>query len=352
MSRRSAGWTAVLLIAALALVSIGAAGAAPKGDLTVTLGTASGEFDPSQDVIVTVTITNETGRTVRILRWLTPVDGVEEPLFTVTRDGQPVAYTGPHAKRPQATGRDYVSVKSGESITRAVDLGESYDLTGTGQYEVAFNVSAYGLLDEKKSNVQALVSSAISLKVGGRAAKGGKPTPPPPPAPGGTSFNACSTTQQSVLAAARNAAKTYASGALGYLNAGTTGSRYTTWFGIVETTRYDTVRSNFEKISGRMADAGITFDCSSKRNVYAYVYPNAPYTIYLGRVYWNAPATGTDSQAGTLIHEMSHFTVVAGTDDVVYGQAGAMNLASTDPASAIRNADSHEYFAENTPARS
>ena len=24
-------------------------------------------------------------------------------------------------------------------------------------------------------------------------------------------------------------------------------------------------------------------------------------------VYWTAPAVGTDSQAGTLIHEMSHF---------------------------------------------
>ena len=40
--------------------------------------------------------------------------------------------------------------------------------------------------------------------------------------------------------------------------------------------------------------------------------PNKPYTIYLGRVFWTAPATGTDSQAGTLIHEISHFDVVAG----------------------------------------
>ena len=47
---------------------------------------------------------------------------------------------------------------------------------------------------------------------------------------------------------------------------------------------------------------------------------------------------------------MSHFDVVAGTDDVVYGQTGAMNLASTDPNRAITNADSHEYFAENTEA--
>jgi peptidyl-Lys metalloendopeptidase len=69
----------------------------------------------------------------------------------------------------------------------------------------------------------------------------------------------------------------------------------------------------------------------------------------LGRVYWSAPATGTDSQAGTLIHEMSHFTVVAGTDDLAYGQTAAEALATSDPDSAIRNADSHGYFAENSP---
>jgi peptidyl-Lys metalloendopeptidase len=47
---------------------------------------------------------------------------------------------------------------------------------------------------------------------------------------------------------------------------------------------------------------------------------------------------------------MSHFTVVASTNDYVYGQTGAKNLAISDPSKAINNADNHEYFAENTPA--
>jgi peptidyl-Lys metalloendopeptidase len=46
---------------------------------------------------------------------------------------------------------------------------------------------------------------------------------------------------------------------------------------------------------------------------------------------------------------MSHFNVVASTDDWVYGQAGAKNLAITNPTQAIDNADNHEYFAENNP---
>ena len=48
---------------------------------------------------------------------------------------------------------------------------------------------------------------------------------------------------------------------------------------------------------------------------------------------------------------MSHFDVVASTDDFVYGQTGAMSLAITDPDDAVMNADNHEYFAENTPYR-
>jgi peptidyl-Lys metalloendopeptidase len=63
-------------------------------------------------------------------------------------------------------------------------------------------------------------------------------------------------------------------------------------------------------------------------------------------------STGTDSKAGTIVHEQSHFTVNGGTQDIVYGQSGAKSLAISNPAQAIMNADSHEYFAENTPAQS
>src|SRR5262249_37843775 len=93
----------------------------------------------------------------------------------------------------------------------------------------------------------------------------------------------------------------------------------------------------------------ITINCGCTSSAYAYVYPSQHYQIYVCNAFWNAPLTGTDSKAGTLIHEMSHFNVVAGTDDHVYGQAGARNLAISNPNAAVDNADSHEYFAENTP---
>ena len=62
--------------------------------------------------------------------------------------------------------------------------------------------------------------------------------------------------------------------------------------------------------------------------------------------------TGTDSRGGTLLHAMSRFTVVAGTDDWAYGQATAGALAGSNPDRAIDNADSREYFGENATRRS
>ena len=341
----------LLLVLLVALMLTSAVGAAPKNGAAVALSVAQSEFDSSQDVLVTVTVSNPTKHTVHVLKWFTPAEGVEESLFTVTRDGQPVAYTGAHYKRPAATGKDYVSLKAGESFTSVVSLGEYYDLSESGQYEVAYGVAAFNLFDEKGNAFKfkdVLTSEKISMQIAGRAPRA-KPTPPPTPIPGSNSFNACTETQKSQLVSARDEAKTYASDAENYLLANNQGPRYVTWFGVFSSSRYDTVKTNFTKISNAMDNAGVAFDCKCKQNYYAYVYPNQPYNIYLCKVFWTAPLSGTDSKAGTLIHEMSHFNVVAGTDDVVYGQTGAKNLASTDPNLAITNADNHEYFAENTP---
>lgn len=342
---------ALLFVLLVALMLTSAVGAAPNSGAVVSLSVAQSEFDSSQDVLVTVTVSNPTNHTVRVLKWFTPAEGVEESLFAVTRDGLPVAYTGAHYKRPAVTGKDYLSLKAGESITSIVNLGDYYDLSESGQYEVAYAVASFNLFDEKGNAFKfrdVLTSEKISMQVAGRAPKG-KPTPPPTPPPGGNAFSACTDTQITQLVAARDQAKTYASDAENYLLANKQGPRYVTWFGAITSTRYNTVKSHFTAISDAMDNAGITFDCKCKQNYYAYVYPNQPYNIYLCKVFWTAPLSGTDSKAGTLIHEMSHFNVVAGTDDVVYGQAGAKNLASTDPNLAITNADNHEYFAENTP---
>jgi len=51
-----------------------------------------------------------------------------------------------------------------------------------------------------------------------------------------------------------------------------------------------------------------------------------------------------------VIHELSHFNAVAGTKDHAYGIENTKALAISSPGYAVLNADSYEYFAENTPS--
>lgn len=333
------------------LVSSSTVFAASKETPVVVLGASQTSFGESENVVINVTYSNPSDHTLRILKWFTPVDGLEEPVFAITVNGKEVSYSGAIYKRPLPTGNDYINLKSGESITLPVILSDYYDFSETGKYVVRYDATSVYLFSEKSAanlSSESLTSAEITLKVAGKAPKV-RPTPTPPPA-GSTAFNACTTAQQSILVSARTEAKTYASTAWDYLLKMTAGtSRYTTWFGAYNTSRLDTVTMHFDSLATAWNTAGVTFDCKCRQNYYAYVYPNKPYTIYLCRVFWQAPLTGTDSQAGTLIHEMSHFYTVASTQDYVYGQTGAMSLAISDPAKAVMNADNHEYFAENNP---
>lgn len=350
---------AFLLVVVLTFASITGAGAAPKGEAVVTLSVDQTSFTSTESVVIHVLIENLGKNPVKVLKWYTPAEDVEEPLFAVISDNKAVEYTGAHYKRPAATGSDYVVLKAGESFTRDVDLGQYYDLTSTGNYSVIYDVASWNLFSEKGSDrnaVEHLSSNKLDLTIQGRAPASFSKLSGVTQAAvtGGTTFSKCTVSQQADLANARAQASTYAANALSYLNTKATSQptlRYTTWFGLYVSSRYSTVTSHYSAISNAMDTASITLDCGCKKKYYAYVYPNQPYTIYLCSVFWPAPLTGTDSKAGTLIHEMSHFNVVASTDDWAYGQTNAKSLATSDPTKAIDNADSHEYFAENTPAQ-
>ncbi len=347
----------VLLIAlalVLALTSMGAvsmAGAADGVEVRLTAGQAA--FSAGESVLVQVSISNPTGKAVKVLKWYTPADAIEEPLFSVALDGQAVAYLGAIYKRPAPSSADYLALKAGESVTYTVDLAAYYDLSASGNYTVRYAAASPDLYAEKPGalkKIASLTSNEVSVWVEGRQSGPALETIVPEAVTGGTTFSKCTAAQQATLLKARTQASTYAADALSYLTAGTQGSRYTTWFGVYTSSRYNAVKGNFGKISSAMDTATVNLNCGCKKKYYAYVYPNQPYNIYVCSVFWRAPLAGTDSQGGTLIHEMSHFNVVASTNDYVYGQSGAKSLAISNPNQAIANADNHEYFAENNPA--
>jgi len=343
-------------------------------DIAVELDTVQQSFSASDDVTVQVTLRNNSNKPAKILRWYTPADGLQDDLFDISVNGQDVAYTGKRVKRAAATARDYLTLQPGASAQYQVELTGAYDLPASGNYQIQYHVEAlalHGVVPKLTPQQQAqaeqmlvdtpvpaLQSDAIyrQIEVDAKAASDIQ-WPALVTLAGSVSYAAnCSSSRRTSIATALASAKSYASGSYNYLSTYPSTSRansvrYKTWFGSYTSSRWSTVSNNFNKINSALNNQPLQFDCGCTDSYYAYVYPNQPYKIYLCNAFWSAANTGTDSKAGTIVHETSHFTVVADTDDIAYGQSAAKSLALSNPAQAVKNADSHEYFAENTPAQ-
>lgn len=349
---------------AIAAGSVWAFQSVNAADLQVTL-TSGG------DTTVVFTLTNPSDEAVSILKWETALEAeIVHDLFAVTASGRGVQvferaeYIGRTFRRVEADADDFVTIGSGESVSTRVELADYYRIPADGLYNVRYEGEAmiatsaelrstHGKTSDKPSATimtgyesQDLVSNSMSLSMA--RSIGGVIARPP-------EYNLCTASQQSIIASANDAAEMAASESLNALQTlpeadRNSSPRYDQWFGTYTADRYDRVLNTFDAINTALADEVMSYDCSCDiAGVYAYVYPSQPYDIYLCPVFWAVPQTGADSQSDTIIHEVSHFTIVAGTDDVVYGQSLAENLADSDPDSAISNADNVAYFSSNDP---
>jgi hypothetical protein len=55
----------------------------PTIDAAVSISADKAFFDAAEEVTLHVTITNPNADSIRVLKWFTPVEGVEEPIFSV-----------------------------------------------------------------------------------------------------------------------------------------------------------------------------------------------------------------------------------------------------------------------------
>ncbi|CAN5246146.1 M35 family metallo-endopeptidase [soil metagenome] len=327
-----------------------------------------GEADGSGSVAFQ--ITNNSAQVLKVPYWQLPSGSAEGKLFQVLRNGKAATYLGPVVKRPAPTEADMVSFQPYETKGFQVNLAESYDMAAGGPFSVTYDSVLNGartaggrkiagangrLAGLRSSEVTVWVDGESALKAQGKGNVSGKGKPGSGgTVVGGITYVGCSSTQITDAGAGVLQARTYTQGARNYFatHASPT-TRYTTWFGAFTTTRFSTATNHFIALDNALAQSGgqVKINCGCNQNYYAYVYPTKPYEIFVCRAFWTAPTSGTDSKGGTLIHETSHFNVVASTNDVVYGQTGSKSLAISDPDGALNNADSHEYFAENTPSQ-
>jgi peptidyl-Lys metalloendopeptidase len=334
---------------------------APAGfaDVAVELAMDSGAFKTSEEVRVLLTLQNRGPEPVSILKWHTPEQDLEEDLFLILHDGVEVPYQGPHFKRAAPIEEDFVRLAAGETVSGWIELSSAYALSASGNYRLQYRVEGMDLEDPvnargvdaaaSDSRLKRLESGWVDFTISGDRQASAISPDPYTAAGEGIGFQSCSNSEQADLSDAVDAAREMVAGVRGYFGSGRNASRYAAWFGTYAPDRYDLAADHFDAIADALDNRRLDFDCTCTGRHFAYVFTQQPYTVYLCQAFWAAPLTGTDSRGGTLIHELSHFDVVVGTDDHAYGQTAARALAKTSPPSALNNADNHEYFGENAP---
>jgi len=138
---------------------------------------------------------------------------------------------------------------------------------------------------------------------------------------------------------------------------------YLRWFGAYRPDYAETVRAGLKSIDRALAGPDLVMICPNvgedgcDLGTYANVWPDRPFRVNLCAAFFNMPtmdgivatsmAFDTGTREGTIIHEVSHFTRTAGTDDHCYTRTDCSVMAETDPDLAIDNADSFQYFTED-----
>lgn len=333
------------------VIALPASASLPDG-VSVSIALEQAVVTADDRIWANVTYSNFSDSEVSLLKYETVlVGGIAENLFLIERDGSEVAYSGIHAKRLAPIDSDYVSLKPNESVSGRVDLLSSYRIDYKGSYSVQMREPG----DDASPSLSAKASAIVELSLTeDRAIRVLKQTP---------RFANCSAAQQSTIDAALTSAEFIANRAFDALRDAPESlrpgaRRYLEWFGAHQSGRYSQVLLGMSRIASATSNQTIGFDCDCTNQpgvdpsrTFAFVFPSNAFNMTLCDVFFRVPRTGTDSQSGTIVHEISHFNVVASTDDFssALNQSGSRNLANSSPASAIRNANAFEYFAENTP---
>jgi len=344
-------FSAVVCLSLMAADISYASASLPSG-IEVSVSVDRGSLSVDDEIWVNVSYRNVSDIEVALPKRETVLGGgMTEDLFSVVHNGVELKYVGVHVKRLAPIASDYVYLAPGQSASEKVDLLRSYPINYKGDYSISLRDSGVSTTNGLATKKSAAIIVSLNQD---RLVRVLKRTP---------RFQNCSAGQRSEINAALTSAERIANESIRALQSAPlafrpTSERYTEWFGAYTAERYAQVEQGMSRIASATSNQTIGFncDCSNQPGVdptqtFAFVFQNDAFNMTLCDVFFLVPREGTDSKSGTIVHEISHFNVVASTDDLAtaLGQRGSRNLANSSPASAIRNANAFEYFAENTP---
>lgn len=298
--------------------------------------------------IITFTVTNKSNEDIEILKWGTPFEKeLSADIFLVKNSQGTVEYLGRHVTRGrEPLGSDYIPLKPEQKITVKVPVYLYYDMKTKDVYEINYPGEFYIKTKGQKFRYTILgPKSTIKIYYAYWKQKNILSNLKP------IKFNKCSIEQINALKAAQQKAKSLAK--LAAVKAGITGENeiYKKWFGTANNSKKTIVSSYYNTIDSALDTENIIFDCSclafETNSTGAYVYNSLPYYINICKGFWGFDYSGFWSQGGVIIHEMSHFKIIAGTDDHAYDFDICKDFSESHPSKAISNANNYMYFAED-----
>ena len=346
-----------ILFTVIVATGFSAAFGAEQGDLAVTIQAA--------DNGVEFTLTNNSENSISLLRWETPFEGeLTQDVFAVSAaDGKNKSL---HSERAMFSGRlirrknpgpaDFIKIAAGESRSATVPLAHYYQLSDQGMHYVNFR-GVFSFREPGKDRTALALEPALKTVFAKTGSVETNLTPVPEVQfARAAGYSSCSAQQLQDLPGDFDASELITREAREALqslpqNERAGSPRYLQWFGSYNSANYSEALDTYAKSEELMASGEVEFLCDCDEPFYAFIRRTQPFKVNLCTFYWSAPRNGTDSRAGTILHELSHFNEAGGTEDHAYGAALASSLARNDPSRAVNNADSIEYFAENTPFR-
>ena len=165
---------------------------------------------------------------------------------------------------------------------------------------------------------------------------------------------ACGGAEKAQVAAAMEQARKDAIATIEKLDAAdpTTLMKFNRWLGAPTPTALATAKAHYDRVVAFSGFGGVWCPVANSAefgwNVgdFAGVHPDAPSDIFFAPQFFQAGATGLDSQASTALHEALHTVGVLpeGAEQEVYAIPKLEALAKQNQAAALRNAQSFEYL--------
>ncbi|KAI1155685.1 neutral protease 2-like protein [Nemania diffusa] len=282
------------------------------------------------------TITNTGAEDLKVLKTGTILDSAPVEKVQVFRGNSKLEFQGIRLRVSNAgfAEESFQTIAAGQAIEINFDAAELHDLATSGAYDfVANGVLSYAAADSTEiAGAVPYSSNTLTAEVGGAEAAQVR-----------TAFLNKRTSVQSdctssKLTSTRNAVTACRSFAAAASSAALSNTAKVNEYFII------TECGSTTGGSSRTYCSDVYGACAS--NVLAYTLPSASYIVNCPLYFSALPATTSSchaqDQATTTLHEVTHLTQVAGTDDLGYGYNAATRLSSSQ---ALNNADSYALFA-------